>query len=638
MHHLVLGTAGHIDHGKSSLVKCLTGSDPDRLPEEKSRGVTIELGFAHLSLSSDTETYEVGIVDVPGHADFVNNMVAGVGSLDLAIFIIAADDGWMPQSEEHLHILTYLGINNIVIALTKADLCEDIPFTIEVLRDELSDTAIADAPIIPISSLTGQGIEDLKQSLLEKLQHIPPQQDAGKPRLAIDRIFSPKGSGTVVTGTLSGGHINVGDTLTLQPIGLNTKVRFIQNHQQPLNTALPGMRTALNLPDLPIDTPGKSGAQRGHTLTTATCGKITDTLDVVLHRLARPIPGIKPRPLRHLETVALHHGSTRCRARVILHDRTHLNPGEKCLAQLRLETPLFLLTGDRVVLRDGSQQSTLAGATVLDALPSRHGFRTEHRATFLKPRAENPDDPTTAIRSLLIRDHLIDEKTPLPNNPFHEKVIAQTIDNMLAEGSLTRCHQTLLHSQWWKKLLHHAAQAIRTWHQQHPDLPTMPLDDLATSLAHCPTQLFPTLTIALESQGYQLTHNGIAHANHTLTLPEDIAGIAQSLLEKINHNQLQPPNKADLTTTASEDQAMKFLIRSGQLIELDPKVVISSTTRDTAIESIRSYITTHGQATASELRQHLGTTRKIAMPLLEHIDTLGITIRKDNYRTLTAHP
>ncbi|NNJ86045.1 MAG: GTP-binding protein, partial [Akkermansiaceae bacterium] len=209
MHHLVLGTAGHIDHGKSSLVKCLTGSDPDRLPEEKARGVTIELGFAHLSLEDDGEKYEIGIVDVPGHADFVNNMVAGVGALDLALFIIAADDGWMPQSEEHLHILTYLGISNIVIALTKADLCDDVPFSVELLKDELQDTSIADAPIVPVSSITGAGIDDLNTVLLEKLRHCPPHCDAAKPRLAIDRIFSPKGAGTVVTGTLTGGVINL---------------------------------------------------------------------------------------------------------------------------------------------------------------------------------------------------------------------------------------------------------------------------------------------------------------------------------------------------------------------------------------------------------------------------------------------
>lgn len=633
MHHLVLGTAGHIDHGKSSLVKCLTGSDPDRLPEEKARGVTIELGFAHLSLSEGNENYEIGIVDVPGHADFVNNMVAGVGALDLAIFIIAADDGWMPQSEEHLHILTYLGITNIVIALTKADLCDDVPFSVEVLRDELQDTSIAEAAIIPVSSITGEGIDQLKEALVAKLRDCPPQQDHAKPRLAIDRIFSPKGAGTVITGTLSGGCISLGDSLTLQPLGLSTKVRYIQSHNESLDRALPGMRTALNLPDLPIDTPGKPGAQRGNTLTTESCGVPTDTLDVELQRLARPIPGIKPRAMRHMETVVLHHGSARCRARVILHGRTHLNPGEKCLAQLRLEIPLFLLTGDRVVLRDGSQQSTLAGGTVLDALPTRQGFRTDGRAEFLEPRAKAPNDPALLIRSLLKKDHMIDSEDPLPNNPFHADVIKKTLENLVAEGSISQNGSMLIHTKWWKSQIDEAGKTIRTWHKQYPDLPGMRLEELAKESTFSP-EIFPQLIEVLVDQGYKLVEKSIAHSSHTLTLPDDVADVAKSILDKLNRTGLQPPNKSELTVSAREDQAMKFLIRSGQVIELEPKVVISKNTLELAIDRVRQFITEHQQATASELRQHLDTSRKVVMPLLEHIDSLGITVRNDNYRKL----
>lgn len=633
MHHLVLGTAGHIDHGKSSLVKCLTGSDPDRLPEEKARGVTIELGFAHLSLADGDEHYEIGIVDVPGHADFVNNMVAGVGALDLAIFIIAADDGWMPQSEEHLHILTYLGITHIVIALTKADLCDDVPFSVEVLRDELRDTSIAEAPIIPVSSVTGAGIDALKLALLEKISQCPPRMDTGKPRLAIDRIFSPKGAGTVVTGTLCGGHVSLGDTLTLHPLGLSTKVRYIQSHSEPLEQALPGMRTALNLPDLAIDAPGKPGAQRGNTLAHPACGVTTKTLDIELQRLARPIPGIKQRALRHMETVVLHHGSARCRARVILHGRTHLNPGERCLAQLRLESPLFLLTGDRVVIRDGAQQSTLGGGTVLDALPTRQGFRTEARADFLLPRAKAPDDPAVLIRSLLNKQHVIDAKNPLPNNPFDTGLVQQTLENLVSEGSASRNGSLLIHTKWWKLLIDDAGKSIRAWHNQHPDLPGMPLESLSQQ-STCPGKLFTPLIEAMVELGYRITEKSIAHPSHTLTLPDEVASVARSILDTLDRTGLQPPNKSELTGSAREDQAMKFLIRSGQAIELEPKVVISKNTLEDAIERVRQFITEHHQATASELRQDLDSTRKVVMPLLEHLDSLGITVRYDNYRKL----
>ena len=633
MYHLILGTAGHIDHGKSSLVKCLTGSDPDRLPEEKARGVTIELGFAHLSLTHEDEAYELGIVDVPGHADFVNNMVAGVGALDIALFIIAADDGWMPQSEEHLHILTYLGISNIIIALTKADLCEDVPFSVEMLRDELQDTSIAEAPIIPVSAITGEGIDQLKDTITQNLQNCQPQQDVLKPRLAIDRIFSPKGTGTVVTGTLTGGSIRIGDSLIAQPIGIPAKVRYIQSHSQALERALPGMRTALNLPDLPIDAPGKPGAKRGLTLTAQSCGVPTDTLDIHLQRLARPIPGIKPRALKHMETVMIHHGSARCRARVILHDRNHLNPGEDCLAQLRLENPLFLLTGERIVLRDGSQQSTLAGGTVLDALPARQGFRTESRETFLHARAAQPNDPAVYIRTSLVRDKILKAQQVLSNHPFHPDTIRETSEKLIAEGSVIRHNDLLIHSKWWKSLQDEAEKSIRGWHKQHPDLPSMPLDNLQKEIAS-PEEVLGFLITTLSTKGYQASGQGIAHPNHRLTLPDEIEKIAQSIVTQLDHTGLNPPNKSDIITTPAQDQAMKFLIRSGQVVELDPKIVITSAALDAAIQKVKTFISSNGQATASELRQHLDSTRKIVMPLLEHLDALGVTLRNENYRTL----
>jgi len=637
--HLVIGTAGHIDHGKSSLVQALTGTDPDRLPEEKSRGVTIDLGFAHLSLSDEKTNYEVGVIDVPGHADFVNNMVSGVGALDLAIFIIAADDGWMPQSEEHLHILTYLGIKRVIIAMTKIDLCDDVPFSVEVLRDELQDTAIADAPIVPVSAITGEGIENFKAALLKALRDCPAPMDAEKPRLSIDRLFCPKGTGTVVTGTRSGGTISLGDTLTLQPQGTPTRVRYIQNHSQALECALPGMRTALNLPDLAIDAPGKPGALRGNTLTTENTGTPTNTLDVELQRLERPVPGSKPRPLRHTETVILHHGSSRCRARVILNDRNHLNPGEKCLAQLRLESPIFLLTGDRLVLRDGAQQNTLAGGTVLDTHPTRQNFRTEERASILAPRAKQPNDLLTYLNTTLQRDHQLDPTIPLPNNPFSEASITEAIGNLRNSQAIIQQDNLLLSARWWKGILKQAESVVKTWHRSHPDLPSMPLEELESTLkssTDASPNILKLIPDALETLGYKRQGKTIAHSSHSLTLPDELIAETKTILATLERSQLQPPNRTDLTPGAKSEQALKFLIRSGQVIELEPKVIIAKSARDDAAKRVRSFISQQptGQATASELRQHLDSSRKIVMPLLEHLDTLGITIRNGNHRTL----
>ncbi|MEN8737698.1 MAG: selenocysteine-specific translation elongation factor, partial [Akkermansiaceae bacterium] len=368
--HFIIGTAGHIDHGKSTLVQTLTGTNPDRLPEEKERGVTIELGFAHFAIPTPAgnDTFELGVVDVPGHADFINNMVAGVGAIDLAIFIVAADDSWMPQSEEHLQILSYLGIKNFVVALTKADLCEDIEFVQEMLADDLKGTALENAPIIPVSAPTGLGIDELKETIRDVLWKAEQPRDFGQPRLAVDRAFSPKGVGTVVTGTLTGGTIATGDKLTTYPSGLSTNVRSIQSHSSGLGEAKPGMRTALNLPDLPLSAKGKKGISRGHLLVGGTPAPASMEIDVIITRAARPIPGQKgtQRPIKNSSKVYVHHGSGRSQAR-LLHSEEgrHIQPGETAIAQLRFEHPVHTLIGEHLVLRELSGEATLGGAVVL---------------------------------------------------------------------------------------------------------------------------------------------------------------------------------------------------------------------------------------------------------------------------------
>ena len=243
--HAILATAGHIDHGKSALVKALTGNDPDRLPEEKLRGITIDLGFAHLELPG----HSLGIVDVPGHQDFVKNMVAGVGAVDLALLVVAADDGWMPQTEEHLQILSYLGATRGVVALTKADLVDDTSAREEEIRQQLQNSPLAETSIVPVSAHKGMGLEELKNALAAAAETMPPHTDDGQPRLAVDRVFTLQGIGTVVTGTLTGGTMNKGDTVTAHPPGRDTRIRTLQSHNRAQDTAQPGTRTALNLAD-----------------------------------------------------------------------------------------------------------------------------------------------------------------------------------------------------------------------------------------------------------------------------------------------------------------------------------------------------------------------------------------------------
>jgi len=393
--HFILGTAGHIDHGKSSLIKALTGTNPDRLPEEQKRGVTIELGFAHLKLGG----HEIGVVDVPGHADFVNNMVSGVGALDLALFVVAADDGWMPQSEEHLHILSYLGIKNIIIALTKIDMCEDVEFVQELVREEIQNSPIAEAEIIPVSSHTGEGLDLLKEAIVEKAKSIKHDIKGKNPRLHVDRVFSPQGVGTVVTGTLYGSEVSVGDELVCYPIMQRTAIRHVQMHSSDSPTASPGSRVGLNLSDLAVDQRGKPGVRRGCLLAPEGLDA-SQTFDVLLSRLNREILGqtATKRPLKNTEATILHIGSARVSARVILNEGTTLASGEKTFAQLRLDEPITASVGDGFVLRDGAQQGTLAGGIILDPLAEPRKFRTSERASALNRRAE----ALGSTRSLLL--------------------------------------------------------------------------------------------------------------------------------------------------------------------------------------------------------------------------------------------
>lgn len=640
--HFIVGTAGHIDHGKSTLVQTLTGTDPDRLPEEQERGVTIELGFAHFSLpvpAVKNETFEIGVVDVPGHADFVNNMVAGVGSIDLAVFIVAGDDSWMPQSEEHLQILSYLGIKNFVVALTKAELIEDLEFVTEILRDDLQGTALAEAPIVPVSAPKGTGMEELKETIARTLAEMPPPRDYGQPRLAIDRAFSPKGVGTVVTGTLAGGPLAVGTNLTAFPSGLKTHVRSIQNHQTSLEKAVPGMRTALNLPDLPLSTKGKKGISRGHLLVGGSPGEATLEIDVELRRAGRPIPGQKgtQRPLKSNHRVFVHHGSGRTQARVLFPEKTVLNPGDTSVAQLRFDHPIHALVGERLVLRELSGEATLAGAVVLDAHPTRRQFRSGQRQHFLAARAEGPDDLLLLLRTHLERDHFVPTVELARSLPFSEAEIKTALKKLGKNSEIiARGSKHYAHAPYWKDLVKKSSKLVQDYHASHPDHVGMPTEVLKKSLgtATAVPGLFEALLTHLEEKKFKVSENVVSHQSHSLELPAELEAPAAEILKVLDETGLAPPLPAELQTTADRRAAYQFLSRTKQIIPLDPKVTLGGKVFDATVESVRSFIGEKGQATASELRQHLGTSRKVVMPLLERLDRDKITRRDGDFRTL----
>lgn len=634
--NFILGTAGHIDHGKSSLVQALTGTDPDRLPEEQKRGVTIELGFAHLELTGPSgQDFQIGLVDVPGHADFVNNMVAGVGALDLALFVVAADDGWMPQSEEHLHILSYLGVRNAIVAVTKIDLAEDPEFAVEFVRDSLQGSTLEDCPIIPVSSHTGAGLPELKAAIGEALSEAPIPEDLATPCLPVDRAFSVKGMGTVITGTLSRGSLEVGDKVILQPDGLPVHVRSLQNHSRSLPKANPGMRTAVNIPDAALDSRKEKGVKRGQLITLPEAGSPSDTLDVWLERLPRPIPGqaASEKPLKNNQKVRIHHGSGRSSGRLRLLNG-EIRPGQSGLAQLRMDEPLFTFTNDRLVIREWSGEATLAGTRVLDPHGSRRtsGKEEHQKQLHLVAQCESAEG---LLRYLFQKRRFLSEKPCAQEFPFSNRAYKDALKKLAAEKVIVKFSIGHAVTEWWQDLLTRAEGEVIAYHQKNPDLPGLPLQDFR---AHFRRDLSPPLLdpllAALKNQGISASGEHLKAESHQTDIPEDLRQEAEDLLRILADEQLNAPTRKDLATSPARERALAFLLRIKQAILLDEKTVLDPTAITRAGELIVAHIQAHGPATASDLKTLLGTSRRVAMPLLEHLDALGITRREGDLRHL----
>ncbi|HEV2045368.1 MAG TPA: selenocysteine-specific translation elongation factor [Chthoniobacterales bacterium] len=631
--HFVLATAGHVDHGKSALVKALTGTDPDRLPEEKARGITIELGFAELILDwPDEQQFHIGIVDVPGHEDFVRNMIAGVGSVDLALIIVAADDGWMPQTEEHLQILTYLGVQHALIALTKSDL-GNIDIITTQIRDRLRDTAFVNSQIIPTSTRIGDGIEDLKRALAMEFATLPQPRDVGKPRLFVDRAFTLRGIGTVVTGTLTGGRLRRGQAVVIQPQNFPARIRSIQSHGHDVEFTEPGMRTAINLPDAATGT-SATAIKRGDVITIGDVAT-TAVLDVLLERSPRlhrkdPVA----RALKNGISVYVHHGTSRVRAKIALLEAEALGIGESAIAQLRLASPILAMLGDRFVIRDPSEQHTIAGGVVLDPDGDRANFRSAAQSEFLKKRAANIDDVDLCIRSQLARVGFVKTETLLSKSHFSQKEIASALSRLHKSGDIVLRKEIAANAAHWRDLILGATALIDQAHEQHPEQRGLELTKLRADLGVESDELFAAMISELSANGFERAEHRIARGSHRATLPPEIQQAAEKILSRLAAKPFDPPGRKELAPDRQSQKALQFLIEQGEVLELNNEIVLL---RDAA-EQMRSaavdFISKHGPATASQLRQKIGTSRRVIIPFLEYLDRARVTRRVGDARQL----
>lgn len=642
----IVATAGHVDHGKSSLVQGLTSVNPDRLPEEKERGITIELGFAHITLKDKKKQEDelvVGIVDVPGHENFVKNMVTGVGAIDAALLIVAADDGWMPQTEEHLQILEYLGVKHGVIALTKKDLVssEDLELAIEFIKEEVAGTFLESAPIVAISNKSGEGIDTLKSVLPTLFSFEAKDHSAEKARLSIDRIFSRKGIGTVVTGTLIDGCISKDQAVTIIPGNIKSRVRSIQTYNENVETSSPGTRTAINLAHVEIhsSTRSKEGTlHKGSVVLTDLNPQSTEKLHVRIERSKRLESGQYQvnRELKHNTVVRLHSGSGNYKARLSLQGKRQLLHGENCFAQIKLEFPIHVKIGDRFIIRDWSQKATLAGGIVIDPQPVKYKISHKNQINLLAQRSDSGFSLKQCLLSQIERDHFIDLShfDKWISQPKSE--LEQTLASLGEEVKILEKNQILVDSKWWNHFLNHAEYLILKEHENKPEKIGFKSQSLSSNLQRngFPQEFIAELKEELISKGFKIKGDFIHHSSHEISLPKLLKPSAEKIICGLRNDPLSPGNLRELIISENDKKALRFLTDSGEVVEVSDTIFIPTEIFNGYVKDILDFIESHGPATVSELKDVIRASRKIMVPFLELLDARGFTKRDGDKRTV----
>ena len=617
----VVGTAGHVDHGKSALVQALSGIDPDRWAEEKARGLTIDLGFAWCELPSGRA---VSIVDVPGHERFIKNMLAGVGGINLALLVIAADEGVMPQTREHLDILDLLDIDLGLVALTKTDLVDEewLALVEEEIIELLEDTALSGSQIAPVSALTGDGVDDLRSKIDAMLADLPAIPNQGRPRMPIDRSFTISGFGTVVTGTLLDGELSVGDAVVVEPGRRECRVRGLQSHEESLDTAPPGARTAVNLSGI-----SAGEVERGMVLSTPGWLEPTVAIDVRLRAVARAA-----KALPHNATRTLHVGADEVQARVRLLEGDALAPGTSTWAQLRLERSIAAARGDHFVLR--SADSTVAGGRIVDTRPRRHHRNDASTLEALQRLLDgSPDDTLLTVLQRMEParwDELVARSELSPEEAM--AAIKRQIDDdavvVLDEGGLSDS-AVLISEQGMGALLARADGAVTDYVNSFPLRAGLPREDLRTRVK-LPQRAFSFLQQALVDSGRLILNDAwFDLPSRQVALSDAQQSQVDALLLRLKQQGTRPETDPTLDADLLEYLEAKHLI-----MKLKGGVNLDRTVYDKMVAETRALLEAQERATLADVRDRLGTSRKIAQAFLEHLDTVRITRRVGDARVL----
>jgi selenocysteine-specific elongation factor len=632
MKQVVMGTAGHIDHGKTQLIKTLTGIDTDRLKEEKERGITIDLGFAHLTCDDGTE---VGIIDVPGHERFVRNMLAGVGGIDLVMLVIAADEGVMPQTREHLAICQLLRVKDGLVALTKTDLVDEdwIELVSEDTREFLKGTFLEGKPIVPVSAKTGQGLDELTHVLQTLVTRVPAKQLEGKFRLPIDRVFTIRGFGTVVTGTLFSGTIRVEDRVEIYPTGIEAKVRGLQVHNASVSEAIAGQRTAINLQGI-----DKVELERGNVLGRPGEFAPSFMLDAVLQHLAEA-----PRPLRHRARVRLHIGTSEIMGRVILLDRDELAPGEQAYVQLRLEAAAIALPRDRFVIRSYSPVQTIAGGMLLDVQPPKHRRGEAGLAANFQVLAEgSPEDiflhhlRQARHEGLRLADFLA--RTEL--SEAHLRQIAATLQRAGRIRAVNAEMGWYLHTDALETLVKELQRFLEAFHRQNPLKPNISSEELRARVRGLVERVHLMALDELRRQGAVVVERDrVRLTTHQVALDDARERLLTEVEAEFLAAGYQPPRAEELfdklkVGKGHHKELLQVLIDQGRAVRLKDNVIFHRINLDKVESVLVQYLRDHREITPIEFKDLLGVSRKFAIPLLEYFDGQKVTIRVGDKRVL----
>jgi selenocysteine-specific elongation factor len=616
----VIGTAGHVDHGKSTLVRALSGIDPDRLHEEKERGLTIDLGFAWFELPSGRE---VSIVDVPGHERFIKNMLAGVGGIDLALFVVAADEGVMPQTREHLAILDLLQVGTGVVALTKSDTVEsDWLDLVEADVEELLEpTSLAGSAVVRCSGVTGAGMDDLRAALDVALSTLPPVRDIGRPRLPIDRVFTISGFGTVITGTLIDGELHVGDAVSIEPGGGRARIRGLQSHKKKVTTAEPGTRTAVNLSGVSPD-----ALARGMVLTTGDWLHASISIDVRLQAVER-----NPAPIRHNTTLTLHTGAAEVAARVRLLEGDDLAPGDESWAQLRLEEPAAAARGDFFVLRNS--MTTVGGGRIVDTRPRRHKRNESATLQALERLLDgSPDDTLLTVLQRLepVALSVLRERSEL-DAAVADAVLARQIEDgavVVLEGSAAADASTLTTAAGFEALATRAVAAAAEFAGEHPLRPGIPKEELRSRLG-LSARAFSGLETRLADEERLVARDGALDvAGREVALSAGQSAAADTLVERLRTAGSKP------VTEPVDPELAVYLASVGRIVRAAEGVYFDAETHAGMVEHVREALSGQERITLAEVRDLFGTSRKIAQAFLEDLDGRQVTRRVGDARVL----